>query len=181
MFALTISIICFTLFSLVYKMTARKGYDALTVATVQYVTALVFVSAATLVLKPAPLNLRAIGLGVCGGTSMFVAIGTFFYVVRYGYLSVSWAIINLSVMIPVLASVAFWHEVPNVWQLVGLVFVAAALLTPTPDAFNQTLMAVPIIVLYEGGLIAARIFASRRRRALEREEKKEKEEGSEGP
>ena len=129
MFALSISIICFTLFSLVYKMTARKGYDALTVATVQYVTALVFVSAATLVLKPAPLNLRAIGLGVCGGTSMFVAIGTFFYVVRYGYLSVAWAIINLSVMIPVLASVAFWHEAPNVWQLVGLVFVVVALLS----------------------------------------------------
>ena len=36
--------------------------------------------------------------------------------------------------------------------------VAAAILTPTPDAFNQTLMAAPIIILYEGGLIAARIF-----------------------
>lgn len=58
-----------------------------------------------------------------------------------------------------------------------LAFVAAALLTPTPDAFNQTLMAVPIIVLYEGGLMAARIFARRRRKALEREGK-EDEDGS---
>lgn len=39
-----------------------------------------------------------------------------------------------------------------------LAFVAAAILTPTPDAFNQTLMALPIIVLYEGGLIASRII-----------------------
>jgi sec-independent protein translocase protein TatC len=61
-----------------------------------------------------------------------------------------------------------------------LAFVAAALLTPTPDAFNQTLMAVPIIVLFEGGLIAARIFARRREKALEREEKKEKGEDSGG-
>jgi sec-independent protein translocase protein TatC len=39
-----------------------------------------------------------------------------------------------------------------------LAFVTAAILTPTPDAFNQTLMALPIIVLYEGGLIASRII-----------------------
>lgn len=37
-------------------------------------------------------------------------------------------------------------------------FVAAALLTPTPDAFNQTLMAVPIIILYEIGIILSRII-----------------------
>ncbi len=39
-----------------------------------------------------------------------------------------------------------------------MAFVAAAILTPTPDAFNQTLMALPIIVLYEGGLLASRLF-----------------------
>jgi len=39
-----------------------------------------------------------------------------------------------------------------------IAFVVAAILTPTPDAFNQTLMALPMIVLYEVGIIAARIF-----------------------
>lgn len=39
-----------------------------------------------------------------------------------------------------------------------LAFVAAAILTPTPDAFNQTLMAVPIIVLYEAGILVSRFF-----------------------
>lgn len=33
-----------------------------------------------------------------------------------------------------------------------LAFVVAAIITPTPDAFNQTLMAVPMIVLYELGI-----------------------------
>jgi sec-independent protein translocase protein TatC len=37
-------------------------------------------------------------------------------------------------------------------------FVAAAILTPTPDAFNQALMAGPLIVLYEVGIVSARIF-----------------------
>lgn len=39
-----------------------------------------------------------------------------------------------------------------------IAFVLAAVLTPTPDAFNQTLMAVPIIVLYEVGIWVSRVF-----------------------
>ena len=37
-------------------------------------------------------------------------------------------------------------------------FIIAAILTPTPDAFNQTLMALPMIILYEVGILASRIF-----------------------
>ena len=37
-------------------------------------------------------------------------------------------------------------------------FIAGAVLTPTPDAFNQTLMAGPLILLYEVGIICARVF-----------------------
>jgi sec-independent protein translocase protein TatC len=43
-----------------------------------------------------------------------------------------------------------------------IAFVVAAILTPTPDVFNQTLMAVPMIVLYEVGILASRIFAVKR-------------------
>lgn len=42
-------------------------------------------------------------------------------------------------------------------------FVAAAILTPTPDVFNQALMAGPLIILYEVGIVAARIFGRRAR------------------
>jgi sec-independent protein translocase protein TatC len=40
-------------------------------------------------------------------------------------------------------------------------FVTSAILTPTPDAFNQALMAGPLILLYEVGIISARIFGRR--------------------
>lgn len=43
-----------------------------------------------------------------------------------------------------------------------LAFVAAAVLTPTPDAFNQTLMAVPIMVLYETGILVSRLFVRKK-------------------
>lgn len=44
-----------------------------------------------------------------------------------------------------------------------LAFVVAAILTPTPDVFNQTLMAVPMIVLYEVGLLVSRIFTRKKK------------------
>lgn len=44
-------------------------------------------------------------------------------------------------------------------------FVLGAVLTPTPDAFNQTLMAVPIIILYEIGILIARLIYRKRENA----------------
>ena len=44
-------------------------------------------------------------------------------------------------------------------------FIAAALLTPTPDAFNQSLMAVPIIILYEIGIILSRFIYRKKNNA----------------
>jgi sec-independent protein translocase protein TatC len=39
-----------------------------------------------------------------------------------------------------------------------IAFIVAAILTPTPDVFNQTLMALPMIVLYEVGILVSRFF-----------------------
>jgi sec-independent protein translocase protein TatC len=51
------------------------------------------------------------------------------------------------------------------YAILGAV-IAAAILTPTPDAINQSLMAGPIIVLYEIGIICARLFGRPRRAAV---------------
>jgi sec-independent protein translocase protein TatC len=45
--------------------------------------------------------------------------------------------------------------------LIGI-FVVAALLTP-PDAISQTIMAVPMYALYEGGLLMSRLLVRMRR------------------
>lgn len=42
------------------------------------------------------------------------------------------------------------------YVLIGM-FVVAAILTP-PDAVSQTIMAVPMYLLYEGGLLMARLM-----------------------
>jgi sec-independent protein translocase protein TatC len=49
------------------------------------------------------------------------------------------------------------------YVLIGI-FVVAAFLTP-PDAISQSIMAVPMYLLYEGGLLMARMLAKLRREA----------------
>jgi len=45
-----------------------------------------------------------------------------------------------------------------------LIFIAAAIITPTTDPFNLFLMAVPLMILYEVGIIGARIFGKKKKR-----------------
>jgi len=42
-------------------------------------------------------------------------------------------------------------------------FVLGAILTPTPDIFNQTILSIPIYLLYEVGIIASRIFGKKKK------------------
>ncbi len=48
-------------------------------------------------------------------------------------------------------------------------FIIAAILTPTPDAVNQTIMALPMYILYEAGVLAARIVVRRKEKEKEKE------------
>ncbi len=43
-----------------------------------------------------------------------------------------------------------------------LAFIVAAILTPTPDAFNMSIMAAAILLLYEAGIVMARIIGRKR-------------------
>jgi sec-independent protein translocase protein TatC len=57
------------------------------------------------------------------------------------------------------------------YVIIGI-FIVAAFLTP-PDAISQTIMALPMWLLYEGGLVMARIMQKMRRDAAEEREKEE--------
>jgi sec-independent protein translocase protein TatC len=54
------------------------------------------------------------------------------------------------------------------YVLIGI-FIVAALLTP-PDAVSQSIMAIPMYLLYEGGLLMARILLKMRRETSENKE-----------
>ena len=52
------------------------------------------------------------------------------------------------------------------WALLGS-FIIAAILTPTPDPFNQCLMALPMYVFYEVGIVSAGFFNKKKPAAEE--------------
>jgi sec-independent protein translocase protein TatC len=52
------------------------------------------------------------------------------------------------------------------------IFILAAFLTP-PDAISMVIMALPMWLLYEGGLVMARLMQKMRREAADAEEKEE--------
>ena len=56
-------------------------------------------------------------------------------------------------------------------MIIGI-FVVAAILTP-PDAISQCIMAIPMYLLYEGGLVMARVMQKMRRESAAAEEKEE--------
>jgi sec-independent protein translocase protein TatC len=56
-----------------------------------------------------------------------------------------------------------------------LAFIVGAILTPTPDIFNQFLMAVPLIILYELSIIFVRITIKRKSKIQEPKEASEQE------
>lgn len=55
------------------------------------------------------------------------------------------------------------------WALLGA-FIIAAILTPTPDPFNQCLMALPMYIFYEVGIVSAGIFNKKKPAQAEPEE-----------
>src|SRR6186713_819253 len=57
------------------------------------------------------------------------------------------------------------------YVIIGI-FVVAAILTP-PDAISQCIMAIPMYLLYEGGLVMARVMQKMRRESAAEAEKEE--------
>ena len=55
------------------------------------------------------------------------------------------------------------------YVIIGI-FIVAAFLTP-PDAISQSIMAIPMYLLYEGGLVMARVMQKMRRDSAETEDK----------
>jgi sec-independent protein translocase protein TatC len=79
--------------------------------------------------------------------------------------------------IPIATFLLVWVGIVKIKQLTEsrgyvliIVFIIAAILTPTTDPISQTLMAGPMYLLYELGIIFSRIFLKDKLKEREREE-----------
>jgi sec-independent protein translocase protein TatC len=78
--------------------------------------------------------------------------------------------VPIAVVLLVITGIVSLDKLRNArgYVLIGI-FIIAAFLTP-PDAVSQCIMAIPMYLLYEGGLVMARVLMRMRRETQEREE-----------
>ena len=86
----------------------------------------------------------AIGEYISFVTSMLLWVGVSFETPMIIYFLAKLHVVNVK-------KLSAWRK----FSIVGA-FVLAAVITPTPDPFNQLMVAIPIILLYELGIIMAR-------------------------
>lgn len=87
-------------------------------------------------------------------------------------------LIGLGILFQLPLLLIFWHWI-NPFTPKGLLkgerfvilfaFVAAAIITPTPDVFNQSMVAVPIIAIYQLGVITVLIMIRRKNKRQAKE------------
>ena len=86
------------------------------------------------------------------------------------FLLVFGLIFEVPLVITLLAKLG-WVDAPLLkryrkWAFLAA-FIFAAILTPTPDPFNQCLMALPMYIFYEVGIVSAGIFNKKKAGAPE--------------
>ena len=112
-----------------------------------------------LVVLPFALNFL-VGYGIDAGFTPQLSIGIFVGF-NLWLLLVFGLIFELPMLMTLLAKLGLvdipWLKKYRKWAYLCF-FILGAILTPTPDPFNQTLMAVPLVIFYEVGIVGARFF-----------------------
>ncbi len=107
-----------------------------------------------------------LALGVTNGVTYAIGFELFTIGIRLSGVVITVAIVRLSIVIPILVSMLFWQEIPNLWQSIGLLltFLAIPLLsqrekepidkwTPSRPEISQGLgFAVVITILLVTGI-----------------------------
>ncbi len=122
---LTVSIVANTVWALCYKVAVRRKCNLDSVNLILQI-------AATLVLVAfwgatgARYHPGVVILAILTGIGMCISSFTFFHHMKTGVLAVSWTVIGLALVFPVLASVLVWHEQPTPKQYIGLALIPVA-------------------------------------------------------
>jgi len=83
-------------------------------------------------------NTASFGLGFTSGLLMSIGVISMLYAVQSNRLSTSWAIIRLSLVIPVSTAILFWGETPTWKEILGLVLAVGAMILVTLEEKEYT-------------------------------------------
>ncbi len=126
---LAFHVILSMLFSQCYKVAERKK-DCRTpsVHLFMYLSAVTLAIPLALLTEGFVTDMRVIGIGLAAGVLMFATMRLFFLAMTQGGLAIGWTFVSLAIVIPVVASIWIWNEVPNRYQIAGLLLVVPCVL-----------------------------------------------------
>lgn len=122
---LVLSILFNTVWALCYKVAVRRGCNLNSVNLIVQIGA-VLVLLVFWKISGESIHPKVAVIAVVTGVLMCLAALTFFYHMRTGVLAVSWTVIGLAIVFPVMASIVMWHERPTPKQWVGLALIPLA-------------------------------------------------------
>ena len=140
MLALIIYIVLSTAFGLIVKDSQVRGQKLLPLGAINYITAAI--GAWLFLLRLVGEEPGGVGntdryflqfssvtliVGVLAGLGYVVGYFVLLAAVKREGISITMAVIRLSIAIPVLFSIFVWHEKPSIYQIIGIIFVCVSL------------------------------------------------------
>jgi len=168
MLFLVLHIIFVSLFALQIKHCQASGRDLFVIGAINYVTAALVAGIWVVNGSAAGLNNTTWIIGALCGTAYFVSYFFLINAVESSGISITWSVVQLSVLVPILFSIFYWKEQPGSYQIGGImsVCVSLPLLSIKPDGkANNGLIgrASPMIIalfLVTGGIgLASKAFS----------------------
>ncbi|NJL33310.1 MAG: hypothetical protein HC893_04940 [Chloroflexaceae bacterium] len=138
MLYLIATVLCSFSIGMLMKLTAARGMNAAVVIASNYVVGAVFGTAFALLAGTSTLSMTTVLLGLGGGILWPVSLAMLMVVLRQYGLSLTGALANLSLAVPVLFGFVFLNEQLSLLAWIGilLTFVAFFLLSPpTPRRY----------------------------------------------
>lgn len=121
------SAVAFAVLGMSYKLSDKYGCDKKQVNFLLFfVGGLVLLVWASLNGKMVPQH-NAMPYGILLGVLNVIAVIAFREVMAKGRISISWTVVNLALVIPVVASILIWKEAPHARHFIGMALIVAAI------------------------------------------------------
>ena len=120
---LALAVLFGTMQGIAYKAAAQAGCRRFHVIAVERSVIVLIMALYSLKSAGFELNTTVALIGLAAGICVFVARWLLLKALAIGNAGTTWAVLHLSISIPVLASIFLWGEVPRPHQVIGLILV----------------------------------------------------------
>jgi len=127
MIFLIANIILISSFGLLLKHSGSRGQNLLAVGAVNYIVAALLSIFSVVSEGRFQFSSPTMIFGTMNGVTYVVCFFLILYAMNARGIAVSMAIVRIAVIIPVLFSIIYWQEIPNGWQVIGIVLACISL------------------------------------------------------